>query len=183
VASTVNAELTQLYWQIGRRVNSGILQGQRAEYGKQVIPGLAQQLTAEFGKGWSVQQLRHCVQLAKIIPDEAILSTVQRELTWSHLKSLIYIAEPLKRDFYIEICRGERWSVRQLQERINSMLFERTAISRRPEETIRQDLDQLRSEGRQSADLTFRDPYVLDFLGLSDSYSERDLETAILAEL
>ena len=68
-------------------------------------------------------------------------------------------------------------------KRINSMLFERTAISKKPEETIRQDLAQLRHEGPQSADLTFRDSYVLDFLSLSDSYSEKDLETAILAEL
>lgn len=183
VASTVNAELTQLYWQIGNRVNVELLQGQRAEYGKQVIAELAKQLTAEFGKGWSEQQLRHCLRLAEIFHDEQILSTVRRELSWSHLKTIIYIDDPLKRDFYIEICRIERWSVRQLQERINSLLFERTAISKKPEETIRQDLAQLRNQGRQSADLTFRDPYVLDFLGLSDSYSENDLETAILAEL
>lgn len=183
VASTVNAELTQLYWQIGNRVNVELLQGQRAEYGKQVIAELAKQLTAEFGKGWSEQQLRHCLRLAETFHDEQILSTVRRELSWSHLKTIIYIDDPLKRDFYIEICRVERWSVRQLQERINSLLFERTAITKKPEETIRQDLAQLRNQGRQSADLTFRDPYVLDFLGLSDSYSEKNLETAILAEL
>ncbi len=132
---------------------------------------------------WSLQQLRHCVQLAEIFPDEQILSTVRRELTWSHIKTLIYIGDSLKRDFYIEICRVEHWSVRQLQERINSMLFERAAISKKPEDTIRQDLTQLREQGQQSPDLTFRDPYVLDFLGLSDNYSEKDLETAILAEL
>jgi predicted nuclease of restriction endonuclease-like (RecB) superfamily len=183
VAAAVNAELTQLYWQIGNRVNVELLQGQRAEYGKQVIVELAKQLTTEFGKGWSAQQLRHCLRLAEVFADDSILSTVRRELTWSHIKSLIYIDEPLKRDFYIEICRVEHWSVRQLQERINSLLFERTAISKKPEETIKNDLEQLREQGQQSADLTFRDPYVLDFLGLSDSYSEKDLETAILAEL
>lgn len=183
VASTVNAELTQLYWQIGSRVNAELLKGQRAEYGKQVVAELARQLTTDFGKGWSEQQLRHCVRLADTFPVDRILSTVRRELIWPHLKSLIYIDEPLKRDFYIEICRVERWSVRQLQELINSLLFERTAISKKPEETIRQDLTQLLTQGQQSADLTFRDPYVLDFLGLSDSYSEKDLESAILAEL
>jgi predicted nuclease of restriction endonuclease-like (RecB) superfamily len=183
VASTVNAELTELYWQIGNRVNVELLQGQRAEYGKQVIDELAKQLTTEFGKGWSAQQIRHCLRLAEVFSVHQILSTVRRELTWSHIKALIYIDEPLKRDFYIEICRVEHWSVRQLQERINSMLFERTAISKKPEETIKNDLELLRTQGQQSADLTFRDPYVLDFLGLSDSYSEKDLETAILAEL
>ena len=128
VASTVNAELTQLYWQIGKRVNSELLQGQRAEYGKQVIAELAKQLTTEFGKGWSAQQIRHCLRLAEVFSDDQILSTVRRELTWSHIKALIYIDDPLKRDFYIEICRIEHWSVRQLQERINSLLFERTAF-------------------------------------------------------
>lgn len=127
VASAVNAELTQLYWQIGRRISTELLQGQRAEYGKQAVAELARQLTAEFGKGWSEQQLRHCMRLAEIFADGQILSTVRRELSWSHLKTLIYIDAPLKRDFYLEICRVERWSVRQLQERINSLLFERTA--------------------------------------------------------
>lgn len=183
VASTVNAELTQLYWHIGRRISTELLQGQRAEYGKQVVAELARQLTVDFGKGWSEQQLRHCMRLAEIFVDEQILSTVRRELSWSHLKTLIYIDAPLKRDFYLEICRLEHWSVRQLQERINSLLFERTAISKKPEETIRQDLKHLREQGQLSPDLTFRDPYVLDFLGLSDSYSEKDLESAILAEL
>lgn len=183
VASAVNAELTQLYWNIGRRINSELLKGQRGGYGKRVVAELARQLTSEFGRGWSEQQLRHCLRLVEVIVDEHILSTMQRELSWSHLKVLIYMEDPLKRDFYIEICKLERWSVRQLQERINSLLFERTAISRKPDETIRRDIIQLREQGQLSPDLTFRDPYVLDFLGLSDSYSEKDLECAILAEL
>lgn len=183
VASAVNAELTLLYWHIGSRVNAELLKGERAEYGKQVVMELAQQLTTEFGKGWSERQLRYCLRVADAFPDAQILHTLCSQLSWSHLRLIIQIDEPLKRDFYIEICRVERWSVRQLQERINSLLFERTAISKKPEETIRQDLTQLRTQGQQSADLTFRDPYVLDFLGLSDSYSEKDLESAILAEL
>ena len=103
VAMAVNAELTQLYWQIGRRIGTGLLQGQRADYGKQVVAELARQLTADFGRGWSEQQLRHCVRLAEIFPEDQILSTLQRELSWSHLKALIYIDEPLKRDFYLTL--------------------------------------------------------------------------------
>lgn len=183
VAGAVNAELTKLYWQIGRRINSELLQGQRAEYGKQVIAELARQLIADFGKGWSERQLRYCLRIAEIFPEAEILHTVCSQLSWSHLRLIIQIDDSLKRDFYLEICRLERWSVRQLQERINSLLYERTAISKKPEDTIRQDLDLLRDQGQLSPDLTFRDPYVLDFLGLSDSYSEKDLESAILAEL
>ena len=91
--------------------------------------------------------------------------------------------DPLKREFYIEMCCLEGWSSRQLQERIKSMLYERTAISKKPEETIRRDLVQLRNEKAVSHDLVFRDPYLLDFLGLSEVYSERDLESSIIVEL
>lgn len=107
VASTVNAELTQLYWQIGNRVNVELLQGQRAAYGKQVILELAKQLTTEFGKGWSERQLHYCLRIAEVFPDAKILHTLCSELSWSHLRLIIQIDEPLKRDFYIEICRKD----------------------------------------------------------------------------
>ena len=183
VAATVNAELTMLYWQIGRRITAEVLKGKRPEYGKQIISQLAENLTREYGSGWGHRNLRYCLRIAEIVPDEQILHTLCAQFSWSHLRLLISIDDPIKREFYVEIGRVERWSVRQLQERIRSMLFERTAISRKPEETIQRDLAVLREEGRLSPDLAFRDPYVLDFLGLSDSYSERDLESAILHEL
>ena len=183
VALAVSAELIQLYWQIGSRIGTELLQGQRANYGKQVVAELARQLTVDFGKGWSERQLQYCVRVAEIFPDAEILHTLCAQLSWSQLRLLIQIDDPLKRDFYLEICRVGHWSVCQLQKRIKSLLFERTAISKKPEETIRQDLDLLRNQGQLSPDPTFRDPYVLDFLGLSDSYSEKDLESAIIAEM
>ena len=146
-------------------------------------PALSAHLTAEYGRGRGERHIWLCLQVAERFPDEQILHTLCRELSWSHLRLLLPIDDPLKRDFYVEIARLEHWSVRQLQERIRSMLYERTAISKLPEETVRRDLQTLRDEGRLSSDLAFRDPYVLDFLGLSDTYSEQDLETAILAEL
>ncbi len=112
VAGAVNAELTKLYWQIGRRINSELLQGQRAEYGKQVIAELARQLIADFGKGWSERQLRYCLRIAEIFPEAEILHTVCSQLSWSHLRLIIQIDDSLKRDFYLEICRLERWMER-----------------------------------------------------------------------
>ncbi len=97
--------------------------------------------------------------------------------------TLITLHDTIKRDFYTQMCILESWSVRQLRERIKSMLFERTAISQKPEETIAYDLKALKEQGKVSQDLVFRDPYFLDFLGLSDSYSEKDLESAIIVEL
>ncbi|MBB5498687.1 YhcG family protein [Paraburkholderia sp. MM5384-R2] len=182
-AAAVNAELSLLYWRVGRCIRAEVLGGTRAEYGQQVIASLAQALTTDYGRGWSEQQLRHCLRAAEIFTDEAILSAARRELSWTHIKALIYIDDPLKREFYLELCRLERWSSRQLQERMNSMLFERSAISRKPAEAIRHDLAQLRQEKRVQPDVLLKDPYVLDFLGLNDHYLEKDLEDAILREM
>jgi predicted nuclease of restriction endonuclease-like (RecB) superfamily len=135
------------------------------------------------GKGWSQRQLSYCVQFATTFPDQEILHTLCAELSWSHFKLVIAIEDPLKRDFYIEIARTDRWSVRQLQERINSMLYERTAISRQPAETIRHDLEQLRQTQQLSPNLLLKDPYILDFLNLNDRYLEKDLEDAILRDI
>ena len=182
-SAAVNAELTLLYWRVGRRIGQEVLGDERAEYGKQVVSSLSRQLTAEYGGGWSEQQLRHCLRLGEIFPDEQILYAVRRELSWTHLRTLIYVDDPLKREFYMEMSRLEGWSSRRLRERMDSMLFERSAISRQPEETIGHELERLRATGQPSSDLLFKDPYVLDFLGLNDRYLEKDLEDAVLREL
>ena len=183
VALAVNAEITLLYWHVGKRINGEVLKNNRAEYGKQIVVTLARQLTEEYGKGWGEKHLRQCMQFANVFPDEQIVYALRRELSWTHLRSLIYMEDPLKREFYIEISKLEKWSSRQLKERIQSMLYERTAISRKPEQTILNDLTELKNEQKLSADLVFRDPYFLDFLGLSDTHSEKDLETSIIVEL
>ncbi len=183
VAATVNAELTLLYWQIGQRINVEILQGDRAEYGTRIIATLAQQLRQDYGRGFTEKNLRRMMQFAETFPDEQIVVSLIRQLSWTHMLALIPLNDPLKRDFYIEMCQLEKWSVRQLRERISSQLFERTAISRKPAETIAHDLQQLRHDQRLSPDLLLKDPYLLDFLGLNDRYLEKDLEDAILREL
>jgi predicted nuclease of restriction endonuclease-like (RecB) superfamily len=183
VAISINATISLLYWQVGKRIKEEVLKNERAEYGKQVIQTLSTQLTAEYGRGWSKRQLHHCILFAETIPDAQIAHTLCTQLTWSHLRLVVPIEDSLKRRFYIEMCRLKKWSVRTFRERINSMLYERTAISKKPEETIKGDLDLLKNEQKINADLIFRDPYILDFLGLSDKFSEKDLESAILAEL
>jgi predicted nuclease of restriction endonuclease-like (RecB) superfamily len=182
-AVVLNTKITILYWKIGKHIQVEILRGQRAEYGKQVINSLSDRLTQTCGKGWGARQLRHCLQFAETFPDREIVNTVCSKLSWSHLRILTSVEDPLKRDFYIEIAKLERWSVRQLQERLNSMLFERTALSRKPEETIRHDLEQLRQTQQLTPDLLLKDPYILDFLDLNDRYLEKDLEDAILRDI
>jgi predicted nuclease of restriction endonuclease-like (RecB) superfamily len=104
-------------------------------------------------------------------------------LWWSHFKQLIYIEDELKRTFYGEMCRVEGWSTRTLAQKIDGMLFERTALSKKPEKLIRKELAALREKGEITPALVFQDPYMLDFLELADTYSEKDLETAILREI
>jgi predicted nuclease of restriction endonuclease-like (RecB) superfamily len=123
------------------------------------------------------------MQFASVFSNHEIVYTLCRELSWSHIRLIIPMQDTLKRDFYIEMCKLEKWSTRRLQERIQSMLFERTAISKKPEQTIKNELALLNKEQKLSADLVFKDPYVLDFLGLKDTYSEKDLESTIIAEL
>ena len=183
VAQAVNAGLTLLYWQVGRRIRQDILQEQRAEYGEQILQTLSAKLAAEFGRGFSQRNLASMVRFAEVIPDRKIVVSLMRQLSWSHFLAIIYLDEPLKRDFYAEMCRIERWSFRTLRKKIGSMLFERTALSRKPAKLAEMELKQLREEDRLTPDLVFRDPYILDFLGLKDTYAEKDIEAAILREM
>ena len=183
VARQVNSALVLLYWRVGKRIRQDILKGKRAEYGEMIVSTLGRQLEMEFGRGFSEKSLHHMIRFAEVFPDEGIVSTLSRQLGWSHFKEIIYLEDDLRRDFYAELCRVERWSVRVLRKKISGMLFERTALSKKPEELAKQELAQLREEDKLTPDLVFRDPYFLDFLGLKDTYSEKDLEMAILREL
>jgi predicted nuclease of restriction endonuclease-like (RecB) superfamily len=183
VAHNVNSALVQLYWQIGTRVHVDILSQGRAEYGKQIVAALGRQLEQEFGRGFGEKNLRRMVQLAQAFPDEAIVAALRRQLGWTHFKTLLPIEDDLKRSFYAEMCRVEGWSTRTLQEKLNGMLYERTALSKKPTVLIEQELAALRTDDRLTPDLVFKDPYVLDFLGLRDTYSEKDLESALLREI
>jgi len=182
-AVAVNAELTLLYWQVGKRINTEILQEQRAGYGESVMARLATELTRAYGRGWSKRNLANMCLFAQSYPDFEIVQTLSAQLSWSHFVLLIGQKDDLQREFYTELCRLENWSVRQLQDRMQSMLYERTAISRKPDETIQQELSTLRRRGEPSPQLLLKDPYLLDFLGLNDRYLERDLEDAILRDI
>lgn len=183
VATTVNVALTTLYWKVGRRINEEFLKGDRAGYGERIVHALSAHLQMEYGQGFTRRNLFNMIRFAQVFPEEEIVSALRTQLNWTHFRILIAIDDPLKRDFYAEMCRLDRWSTRSLQARIDSMLYERTALSKKPDELIRLELDTLRSEERLTPDLVFRDPYFLDFLGLKDRYLEKDLEDAILREL
>ena len=183
VATTVNSSMTMLFWNIGERVNGDILNNKRAEYGEQIVVTLSRQLVREYGNSFEEKNLRRMVQFATVFPDEKIVVTLSRYLSWSHFISLIPLKQPLQREFYAEMCRIEKWGVRTLRQKIDSMLYERTAISKKPNKLIKREIKNLRENDILTPDLVFRDPYLLNFLGLKNSFTEKALEDAILREL
>ena len=183
VAHVVNARLTLLHWQIGTRIRREILGEQRAEYGGEVMVALSGRLQAEFGRGFGQRNLFNMVRFAEVFPDLEIVQSLIAQLGWTHFLHFIALDDPLKREFYAAMCRAERWSTRTLAQKIQSMLYERTALSAKPEELVRQELARLREGGALTPDLVLQDPYILDFLGLADTYSERDLEAALLRDV
>ena len=182
LATAVNATYTVLCWQVGHRLLRENLQAGRAAYGKQILATVSQELTAEFGAGFNYTALTRMARFAEWMTDELILATLSQTLSWSHFIELLPIKDPLARDFYAEMCRIERWDVRTLRLKIGGMLFQRTALSKKPQAVISAEIGKLR-DGHMTPDIVFRDPYLLDLLGLKGAYSERDLESAILCEI
>lgn len=178
----VNQTMTLLYWNIGKSINENILQNKRADYGKEIVSELGIQLTSEYGKGYTKRNLQNMVRFYKIFGDEKIVHSLSAQLSWTHIKTIIYLENDLKRDFYIYMSMEDNWSTRVLKDRIDSQLYERTALSKKPEELISNELKNL-EKGTLSKDIVLKDPYILDFLELKDRYLEKDFEDAILREL
>jgi len=183
VARRVNSALVLLYWKVGERIRCDVLKEKRAEYGEEILPTLSAKLVPDFGQGFSPRNLARMISFVEVFPDPKIVATLSQQLGWSHFVELLPLKKHLQREFYAELCRVERWSVRTLRQKIGGMLYERTALSKKPDKLIEQEIEKLRVEDQLSPDLVFRDPYFLDFLGLQGAFSEKDLETAILRDL
>ena len=184
VAATANYELTMMYWHIGERINREVLGNQRAEYGKQIVATVSTQLQAEFGKkGFEERTIRRMMQFAQMFPDIQIVSPLVSKLSWSHFLIVMPLKDELQREFYLTMAASERWSKRTLQAKIDSMLFERTAIATKPDELIKKELSTLRDNDVMSPDLVFKSPYFLEFTGLKGMYSEKSLEDCLIAHL
>lgn len=184
VAATANYELTMMYWHIGERINREVLDNQRAEYGKQIVSTVSTQLQIEYGKkGFEQRSIWRMMQFAQVFPDVQIVSTLSSQITWSHIIEILPLKDDLQREFYLTFAASERWSVRQLRKEIDGMLYERTAISGKPDEFIKKELSTLRKDNVMSPDLVFKSPYFLEFTGLKGMYSEKSLEDCLVAHL
>ena len=184
VAATANYAQTMMYWHIGERINREVLGNQRAEYGKQIVATVARQLQEEFGrKGFAEKSIRRMMQFATLFPDSQIVAPLARQLWWSHFVEVMPLKDELQREFYLTMAASERWSKRTLQAKIDGMLYERTAISGKPDEFIKKELSTLRDDNVMSPDLVFKSPYFLEFTGLKGFYSEKSLEDCLVAHL
>lgn len=180
IAHEYNSTQALLCWLIGKRINEEVLKTERAEYGEGIVIELAKHLAVTYGKGYSRANLFRMIKFAKLFTNKNIVSTLSRQLSWSHFVLICAIDDNLKRDFYAEMCRIQKWSVRALQKQFKSMLYERTALSKKPENVIKAQLHNLKNADEMTPDLIFKEPYFLNFIGKSEYRSEEDLENLIL---
>lgn len=172
VAKQVNSTINLVYWQVGYKINTHILENKRAEYAKEIVATLATQLKESFGKSFDEKNVRRMMQFANVFPDFEIVVPVARQLSWSHILKILPLKNEEARYFYALKAAEESWSKRTLQYQIERKSFERKEIAN---SQIQPDIQDIQNN--------FKDPYFLDFLGLKDGYLERDIESAILKEL
>ena len=176
-------EVCMTNWYVGKRIKEDVLFNQRAEYGKQVLRNLSTKLTGRYGRRWSEKHLRHCLRSADTFSEEKIVYATRTQLSWTHLRTLMGIKDPLERQFYAQMCGMEHWDTRTLDEKIDQQLYQRSAISRLPEEIIQKELETSKQTNQLLPDMVFRSSYFLDILGLPDIYTEKDLENAIITQI
>ncbi len=168
VAAQVNSTLTVRNWYIGRLIDVAVLREGRAGYDQELVASLARQLTARYRRGFEKANLYRMLQFARTFPDSEIVATLSRQLSWSHFHTLLPVGTPEARAFYVKETIDRRLSVRELRRAIERKAFERREIA-----------DSQTPEGTAVPLDTFRDPMLLDMLGLADTFMERDLEAAL----
>lgn len=172
LVSYANSTLTALFWQVGKMINDHILQNKRADYGKEIVSTLSTQLKAKYGKNFEERNLRRMMQFAEQFSEVEIVTSLMTKLSWSHFVELLPIKKTEAKLFYATQSAEEGWSVRELRNKIETKTFERTEIANT--QIVKSNAIPFN---------TFKDPYILDFLGLKDAYLEKDVEAAILREL
>ena len=181
VANTANAEIILMYWAVGTRINKDVLGGKRARYGEKTVGRLSENLCLHYvTREFNLRNLRRMMQFAQQFPDFEIVSRTATQLSWSHIVEILPLRNGVQREFYLTLAATQRWGRDELRAKIDGMLFERTAISGKPEDFIRRELSAIQSGRELSPDLVFKNPYFLDFTGLKGFYSERDLEDVLI---
>ena len=179
IYTAVNSAMVEAYWEIGEQIYIACGENDRAEYGKGLLKYLSERLTAEFGKGFTVANLRNMRQFFLTYPKRYTLCS---ELSWSHYRILMRIDDENRRNWYTEECAKSGWSVRQLERQINTLFYDRLLASR-DKEPVRNEIQS--TEPKPEYEKIIRDPYVLEFLDLpaNPHFYERDLEQGLIDHL
>ena len=172
IAIQANSTLTLLFWQIGKTINENVLANKRADYGKQIVATLSTQLETQYSRNFAEKNVRRMMQFAEQFGDEQIVVPLARQLSWSHILIILPLKTIDAKMYYAQKATEEVWGKRTLREQINRKAFERNEIA-----------NLQISDAQPELLNTFKDPYILDFLQLQNTYAETDLEQAILREL
>jgi len=180
--AAVNFAMVEACWQIGRRIFEEEQQGKgRADYGAKLIKSLSQSLTDEFGKGFSVANLKSFRQFYLTFPGVEIGYALRSQLTWTHYRLIMRVENPKAREYYLTEAAEQNWSSRVLERNIHTLYYERLLASQDKKSALTKEAV---FEKQSHADF-IKDPYVLEFLGLPEdpSVSEAEMETAIITKL
>jgi len=170
--SFANREITLMYWEIGKYIGSVLLGNERAEYGKRIVVSLSQQLVEIYGNGFDYTNITRMIKFADIFPDVEILAPLGQQLSWSHFIAILPLKNEEARMYYAQDAIARRLGVRDLRKQIARKAYERREIAN----------VQLSDDSAVPFNV-FKDPYLLDVLGLKDNFLEADLEKAILTEM
>ena len=175
--SRINEAIVETYWTIGKYIVDFEQAGnEKAEYGSETLKRLSKDLTLRYGNGFGLSNVYRMRQLYTAFP---IFARVSQKLSWSHYVELLKIDDPLERSFYLKECEQENWGVRELRRQMQSMLFQRLALSKNKNEVLR-----LSEEGQviEKPEDIIKDPYIFEFTGLPQLpvYKEGDLEDALI---
>ncbi len=172
VVRTANSTLTLLFWQVGKRINEEVLKNERAQYGKQIVATVSAQIEMKYGRNFNEKNVRRMMKFASEFSDFEILPPLAAKLSWSHFIELFPLKSIESKIYYAQNAIENNWGKRELRNQIERKTFERNEIA-----------NMQFSESQPSLLNTFKDPYLLDFLHLKNTYLENDLEKAILREL
>ncbi len=172
VVRTANSTLTLLFWQVGKRINEEVLKNERAQYGKQIVATVSAQIEMKYGRNFNEKNVRRMMKFASEFSDFEILPPLAAKLSWSHFIELFPLKSIESKIYYAQNAIENNWGKRELRNQIERKAFERNEIA-----------NMQFSESQPSLLNTFKDPYLLDFLHLKNTYLENDLEKAILREL
>ena len=182
VSVYVNAHASMTFWNVGKYIIDDMEYRTYSAYGKKILATLSQRLTARYGRGYTYSALTRMMKVARLYSDSEMFAMLSQTLSWSHFLELITIEDETKRLFYQQMSIGDHWSVQQLRDKQDEMAYERSLIAAKPDEEKVKKLENITVQ-QTEPDVVLKSSYVLNFLGLNDYYTEKELENAIASQL